>query len=602
MSSHISFATFTRQPVLDTSTNPPTNASANSQTSFRRIKKNDEDKTSSGLPKASPLTQGVDTNVSQSSATVLAEKSNGIPLPTVVQPHKTEKEQKEGENKKKNELPTQTLTPNSKKEDQFRTLGRYALAVANAGIFAQNMVSVLRTPVLDPVPQSFNVLGSLINLASCFVAPVARLPMFVAGTSLFMGGSALSQSHMDQVNVSQMSKASESFFQAVEGSKWDSSKEFPHPAYLRPMSDQAKAHYAEYLAKKQSSKIMPNAKKGDYKGFMHMAHPGSMATLARNKYYETYFPLMDAWMPAFEKLPLPEMIKYTIPSFTASSIAGAKQLGWMVGKMATDWRFAHDALMFTTRREILKGTNITMPNSVSYVLAIGSVLPLMMLSAAMLAEGGKQAYKHSHKKDDAKNPQNMTANESVDQPSNANKEEPFVKKHSNTVELVANASSIIPQVANLMFLMTIMNEGNGNLIHTHPIGLKLDHAITPRLNAALVGTGSVGALLSALVAVGSDLSLAPRYVAYLANIAFMAFSGITTAGLARNLFEGGFNNQQIKNLFPTPNGILHARQVAEARFKGYEQRIAKGRFPQNTPMSQLEKEAQAFSDTSKKKP
>ena len=366
---------------------------------------------------------------------------------------KTKKE----EEKKKHESAIQALPPNSQKEEKFRTLGRYALAVANAGIFTQNMVAVLRAPVLDQVPQPLNVLGSLVNLASCFVTPVARLPMFVAGTSLYMGGSALSQSHMDQVSVSQASKSAETFFQIVEGSKWNSFKEFRHPAYLRPMSERAKAHYAQYLeySKKKTdpkiSEIMPNATAADYKGFKHMAHPGSMASLARNKYYETFFPLMDAWSPAFKNIPLPETIKYMIPSFTASTIAGTKQLGWMRAKMATDWRFAHDALLFTTRREFVKGTNITMTNAPSYVLAIGSVLPLLMLSAAMLVEGGKRAYKTTHKKGD---PDNMTANESVDQQTPA-KEDPFAKKQANTVELVANVSSIIPQLANLMFLPVI---------------------------------------------------------------------------------------------------------------------------------------------------
>ena len=497
---------------------------------------------------------------------------------------KTKKE----EEKKKHESAIQALPPNSQKEEKFRTLGRYALAVANAGIFTQNMVAVLRAPVLDQVPQPLNVLGSLVNLASCFVTPVARLPMFVAGTSLYMGGSALSQSHMDQVSVPQMSKSSKSFFQAVEGSKWNSFKEFPHPAYLRPMSKQAKVHYKEYLDQKQLGKIMPNATAADYKGFKHMAHPGSMASLARNKYYKTYFPLMDAWSPAFKNIPLPETIKYMIPSFTASTIAGTKQLGWMMAKMATDWRFAHDALMFTTRREFVKGTNITMTNAPSYVLAIGSVLPLLMLSAAMLVEGGKRAYKTTHKKGD---PDNMTANESVDQSTPAKKEDPFAKKQANTVELVANVSSIIPQLANLMFLPVIWREGGGNPLNILPTGLKLNHAITPRFNAALVGTGSIGALLSALTAVGSDLSLTPRYVAYLADIAFMAFSGVTTAGLARNTFENVFRNTQSTHWWSTPNSLDHANQIAQARYKGFDKYIPKGRMPQSTPMSQLDQEA-----------
>ncbi len=580
MSSNLSFSTLAPPSTLSASANP----SVNPQTPFLNAKKPAAFQyTASSLSEPTRPVESTPESFWELSPEDLAKQTKRQPLPPP--PAKVQKEK--DEKKKKQESAIQALPANSKKEEQFRTLGRYALAIANAGIFTQNMVAVLRAPVLDQVPQPFNVLGSLVNLASCFVPPVARLPMFVAGTSLYMGGSALTQSHMDQVNVSQMSKSNKEFFKAVEGSKWNSFDEFPHPAYLRPLSNRAKAHYAEYLAKKQPSKILPVATKADYKGFMHMAHPGSMASLARNKYYETYLPLMDAWTPAFKKMPLPESIKYLLPSFTASSIAGAKQLGWMVGKMATDWRFAHDALMFTTRREFLKGTEISMPNSASYVLAIGSVLPLVMLSAAMLAEGGKQVYKKSH----AKNDQGMTANESVDQPPSTKTEDPFAKTHANTVELVANASSVIPQLANLMFLPILLKEGNGNPLNIHPTGLKLDHAITPRLNAALVGTGSLGALLSALTAVGSDLSLTPRYVAYLANIAFMAFSGVTTAGLARKSFEESFNNKQTTHWFQTPNAIEHARQVAEARFKGWDTHIAKGRLPQHTPLDQLEREA-----------
>ena len=520
----------------------------------------------------------------------LSQKTQVPPNPAspkeVLTTHEDETKNKK-EKKEKQDTPLQALPPNSKKEGQFRVLGRYALAVANAGIFTQNMVAVMRAPVLDAVPQPFNVLGSLVNLVSCFVPPVARLPMFVAGTSLYMGGSALTQSHMDQVNVSQASKTEKTFYQIVEGSKWNSFAEFPHPAYSQPISEKAKAFYRE----SQGKKIMPNATVKDYKGFMHMAHPGSMASLARNKYYETYFPLLEKFSPAFDRLPLPSSIKYVLPSSFASGIAGAKQLGWMVGKMAMDWRFAHDALMLTTRREFLKGTEITMPNASSYVLAIGSVLPILMLSAAMLVEGGKQAYQHTHKKDDAAKAKLMTANESVDQPASAKTEDPFAKTHANTVELVANASSVIPQLANLMFLPIIWKEGNGNPLHIHPAGLKLDHAITPRLNAALVGTGSVGALLSALTAVSSDLSLAPRYVAYLADIAFMAFSGITSAGLARNTFENVFRNTQSTHWYTTPNALKHAADLAEARQKGWLKYYPKSRIPQNTALEALLKEA-----------
>jgi hypothetical protein len=501
------------------------------------------------------------------------------------------------EDKKKSQPSIQALPAHSQKESDLKTLGRYALAIANAGIFTQNLVAVLRAPVLDFVPQPFTVLGSLVNLASCFVPSMARLPLFVAGTSLYMGGSALSQSHMDQVNVSQMSKreADNMFDKAVRGSKWNSFKEFPHPDYLRAMSPEAKEHYQQYKASlKQGRKlfeIMPEATGKDYKGFMHMAHPGCMASLARNKYYKTYFSLMDQWCPAFTKASLPDSIKYAVPSFVASSFAGAKQLGWMVGKMATDWRFAHDALMPTTRREFVKGTLITTPNAPSYVLAIGSVIPLLMLSAAMLTEGSKKVvFKHTSHAN--------TSNQASSSQSTRQAEDPFAKQPSSTVKLVANVSSIIPQLANLMFLPIIWREGGGNPLHIHPTGLKLDHAITPRFNATLVGTGSLGALVSALTAVVSDVGLVPRYVAYLSDIAFMAFSGVTSAGLARTAFENTFRNTQSTHLVPTPNALQHARQLAQARLNGFLAGFSRRRVPQTTPLSKMLSEA----DSPKKKP
>ena len=491
------------------------------------------------------------------------------------------------EDTKKSQPPIQALPAHSQKESDLKMLGRYALAIANAGIFTQNLVAVLRAPVLDFVPQPFTVVGSLVNLASCFVPSVARLPLFVAGTSLYMGGSALSQSHMDQVNVSQPSKSlkDDMFYKTVKWSKWNSFKEFTHPDYLRAMSAEAKEHYQRYKASfKQGRKlfeIMPEATEKDYKGFMHMAHPGCMATLARNKYYQTYFSLMDQWSPTFAKASLPDLIKYAVPSFVASSLAGAKQLGWMVGKMATDWRFAHDALMLTTRREFVKGTQITTPNAPSYVLAIGSVIPLLMLSAAMLTEGSKQAVsKHR-----------SPAGSSNQASSSRSTEDPFAKQPSSTVKLVANVSSIIPQLANLMFLPIIWRDGGGNPLHIHPTGLKLDHAITPRFNATLVGTGSLGALVSALTAVVSDVGLVPRYVAYLSDIAFMAFSGVTSAGLARNAFENTFRNTQSTHLVPTPNAIQHATQLAQARLNGFFAGFSPRRIPKTTSVSTMLEEA-----------
>jgi hypothetical protein len=63
--------------------------------------------------------------------------------------------------------------------------------------------------------------------------------------------------------------------------------------------------------------------------------------------------------------------------------------------------------------------------------------------------------------------------------------------------------------------------------------------------------------------------LAPRYVAYLAGVAFMAFSGLTSTGLARNIFENQFRITQLGHFFPTPNAIEHARDLQSAKLKGW---------------------------------
>jgi hypothetical protein len=456
------------------------------------------------------------------------------------------------ENKKGDSI--QSLDPSTEKESRYRTIGRYALAVANAGILAQNLASVSRSALLDQTPQVFNLTGSMLNLASCFVAPVARLPMFVAGTSFFMGGAALAQSHSDQCDVTQTPKTNQMYHSVMQG-KWDSSKEFPHPFY------------------------QVKTPEGKTKGMMHMVHPGAFASMARNEYFKTFYPLLETLKKPFKHAPLPHEMKLIIPSSIASGVAGVKQLGWMVGKMATNWRFAHDALQLTSRKEFLKGTEYPTVRAPSYVLALGAVLPITMLGGALLYEGGKKVKNNIQHQIDSKDPANMSAAASVDTPAVTKTEDPFEKKRSNAVKLVANASSIIPQVANALFLLTIWREGGGKPLHIMPSGLPMEHAITPRLNAGLIGIGSLGSAVSAGIATLSDLALLPRYVAYLADIAFMAFSGITSVGIGGNTFETNFRITQAAHLFPTPDPIKHMRDLQKAQKNPFFHVLWKGRHP-----------------------
>lgn len=481
----------------------------------------------------------------------------------------TTQEKKTKQDKKKDDS-IQGLPPSTEKESRYRTIGRYALAVANAGILAQNLASVSRSALLDQTPQVFNLTGSVLNLASCFVAPAARLPLFVLGNASFMGGAALAQSHGDQCDVTQTPKTNHMYHSVMQG-KWDSSKEFPHPFY------------------------QVKTPEGKTKGMMHMVHPGAFASMARGEYFKTYFPLFETLKKPFEHAPLPHEMKLIIPSSIASGVAGVKQLGWMVGKMATDWRFAHDALQLTSRKEFLKGTEFPTVRAPSYVLALGAVLPITMLGGALLYEGGKSVKNTIQHKMDPKDPANMSASDSVDTNAVTNTEDPFKNKRSNAVELVANASSIIPQVANALFLLMIRNEGFGKPVHIKSSGLPMEHPITPRLNAGFVGVGSFGSAVSAGIATLSDLALLPRYVAYLADIAFMAFSGITCVGLGRHTFETNFRITQAAHLFPTPDPIKHMRDLQKAQKNPLFHVLWKGRHP-NLP------DIQALRDSLKRSP
>jgi hypothetical protein len=434
------------------------------------------------------------------------------------------------------------LTSNSPRESKLRTIGQYALAATNAGIFTQNLISMTRSSALDQTPQIFNLLGSTVNLASCFLPMPLKMPAFVAGTSLFMGGTALGRTHYNQAAVPQVVREKRTFDDVVLKAKWNSAEFFPHPDYMRP--------------DKNGNKTF---------GFMHRAHPGAMAQLARNEYFKTYHKVNNALEP---KLTIPALGKFSkaLPSSVASTIGGLHQLGWMTGKML-DPNFAHDALSFVNRQEFLKGTKFEMPAAPEYALALGAVIPVTMLAGSLAFEG----VKHLRNKKDA--------NEAgMNQPP-PKAEDPFSRKPTSTVKMVANASSIIPQLANLMFLPLIRKEATGKPIHIRPSGTGLQHAITPGFNANLIQAGSYGSIASATISTLSDVGLMPRYMAYLGDIMFMASSGLTSSGLMRSLFEDQFRITQAAHLFSTPNAWDHMAQVIEAEHNGNAKRTPKGRIP-----------------------
>jgi hypothetical protein len=450
------------------------------------------------------------------------------------------------------------LSSNSPRESKLRTIGQYALAATNAGIFTQNIMSMTRSSALDQTPQIFNLLGSSVNLASCFLPMPLKMPAFVAGTSLFMGGTALGRSHYNQAAVPQVVREDRTFKDVAIKTKWNSAEFFPHPDYMRP--------------DKNGNKTF---------GFMHRAHPGAMAQLARNQYFKTYHKVNDALEP---KLTVPALGKFSkaLPSSIASTIGGIHQLGWMTAKMF-DLNFAHDALSFVNRQEFLKGTKFEMPAAPEYALALGAVLPVTMLAGSLGFEGVKKMR--------AKHQAEALGDDSTNnQPPKP--EDPFSRKPTSTVKMVANASSIIPQVANLMFLPLIRKEATGKPIHIRPSGTGLQHAITPRLNANLIQAGSYGSIASAAVSTLSDVGLMPRYMAYLGDIMFMASSGLTSSGLMRSLFEDQFRITQAAHLFSTPNAWDHMAQVVEAEHNGNAKRTPKGRIPKGRSTASILEEVE----------
>jgi hypothetical protein len=533
----------------------------------------------------------------------------------------------------------QGLSPVTRKENNYKQVAMYASSAMNASIFLGNLANSLGSSTLRRTPQPLSVMGSLINLGSVFLPDPLKLPAFVAGTAMFMGGSSINQTHVDRCDVSRPVKTIEAFDKIATQGRWNSYSMFPHPEYIRnnpvrqtvldiekatllakqgldlapipagktlptdwaeqvkQQIEQGLAHLADTEAHKAYPAVAPRptpevitkltqaghalketlltgktatdkqalaeAVDRGFKavahleperfGFAHLAHPGYLAELAQNKYYDAFYPLVDGIKLGG--------IRLALPTVAASAMASMTQLSWMTGKMLTDWGFAHDALLPVERQEFIKGTRFTIPNSRGYALALGAMLPLGLLGSAALWQG-------MHRPKSATPQTELSPKQSLAE-QQKRQDDPFSRHKSGSFELVANASSMLPQLANLLMVPIIAKEGIGKPVHIMPMGINRQHAITPRLNAGLIDWGSKGALLTAALATVSDLGVVPRYVAHVSDILFMAFSGLTQIGISRNTFEEEFRISQAYHLFPTPNMFEHMRQYVEAQKNGW---------------------------------
>jgi hypothetical protein len=440
------------------------------------------------------------------------------------------------------------LASNSPKESKLRTIGQYAMAATNAGIFAQNIGTFVRSAALDQVPQSFNLIGSVVNIGSCFVPAPLKMPMFVLGTSMFMGGTALARSHVNQSAVPDIALEKKTL-KEVADARWNSNKHFPHPHYTRLDTKDGVKHLS----------------------FSHLAHPGYLAHLARKQYFDTLYPTFANLKHATDRLNenkhfnlnfLGEF-KYAPASFAASTLAGTKQLYWMLKQMATEKGFSRDALKFVTRKDIIKGVEYTMPAAPEYALALGAAIPATLLFGASAVTGVRKVSQLLNK---PKTEEEAQAREAKKQAA----EDPFSRKPADVMKTVANVSSAFPQVANLMLLPLVAFEASGLPLHICPSGTKVQHAITPRLNASLIGAGSAASLVTAGLSTLSDVGVLPRYAGYLGDMMFMASSGLTGAGLMRTLFEQQFRITTLAHLYSTPDSQQHMHQLVMAYFRGWK--------------------------------
>jgi hypothetical protein len=403
-----------------------------------------------------------------------------------------------------------TETVAKAKSQSARKVMQAAITTLNAGLFLQNAATVVRSIVLAQIPQTFTFAGSSINLLSLFLPAQARLPAFVAGLSLSMGGASLALSQARRCNVDRLDNTLDAYKTAMNPMWKDSAKVFPYPGYLR-------------------------YKDGQAIGTFHMLHPGSMAMLAREQYDTVFNKMTQEWK-------LPKRL-----SFVADLSAGAWQLLWMNGKMLSDPTFAYDALRFVPRAEFVRGGKYTMCNAPEYALAIGAVAPLVLMAGALVVEGFQNAKTGLEKKFDPTKPNTQTIDPNSAE-AKAKKQALFQK--STPLQLAANVSAILPALANLMFVPAIAVAASGNPIQSITKGTNVSYKITPKLDATLIKVGSIGAISSALVSTASGMGWMPKVFSDTADLLFLAFSALSGWGLSRNTLATEPRTTQVEHKYP----------------------------------------------------
>ena len=392
-----------------------------------------------------------------------------------------------------------------------RKVMQAAITTLNAGLFIQNVATVVRSVVLAQIPQTFTFAGSSINLVSLFLPAQAKLPAFVAGLSLSMGGAALALSQSRQCNVDRLDNTLEAYQIAMNPAWKDSAKVFPYPGYIR-------------------------YKDGRAIGTYHMLHPGSMAKMAREQYDAVFNKMTKDWK-------LPKQL-----TFAADLTAGTWQLLWMNGKMLSDPTFAYDALRFVPRAEFVRGSKYTMCNAPEYALAIGAVAPLVLMAGAIVVEGFQKAKHKLENKFDPTKPVSLDESDPNSVEAKAKKQALFQK--STPLQLAANISAILPAVANLMFVPAIAVAASGNPVQSITKGTNFSYKITPSLDANLIKVGSIGAISSALVSTASGLGWMPKVFSDTADLLFLAFSSLSGWGLSRNTLATEPRTTQVEHAFP----------------------------------------------------
>lgn len=415
---------------------------------------------------------------------------------------------------------TVTVTPNNKTTHQVM---QAAITTLNAGLFLQNLATVVRSGFLAQLPQSFNLIGSTVNLVSLFVPKSMQLALFVMGLSMNMGGWALSLSQVRGINADRLDNTMEAYGEALDPHWRGSFKEFPYPNYI----------------------VNKGAKQ--YSSF-HLMHPGALAELAR-KQYRTAHAKVSGVM--FDKLKLPKAL-----SFIPDVAAGTYQLLWMNGKMATDWGFAMDALRPMQRSEFTRGSKFPLPNAPEYVLAIAAIAPLVLMGGALVLEGFQKAKNGIEKKFDPTKPVSAENNQQS-AASTATENTPEAKKgvfqHAKPLQLAANISAVLPAFANLMFVPIIEVAGSGNPVNIAVKGSNFFYRISPKLDAALVKYGSIGAITAAAVSTASGLGWTPKVFSDTADLAFLGFTALSNVGMSRNTFSNESRTTTLERTYATPD-------------------------------------------------